>query len=239
MEDQDTVDYFDEYTPRYWENRVNYAIEVINQHAREGEDLLDIGCGVGNVLQHLAQRTPLAPIYGMDVSSRCLAKARETLGCETLLGSIIDDDFVRSIGRQFQYATMMAVLHHLIGRSRTQSRSMAYRAVANALSLVKPGGRLIIIEPVFYPPVVMDALFYVKKFTTRITSRRIPLFGNWNNIGAPVVSFYTNEDLHDMIERAGGSIESERCDELEIKLVQRLAFIRKRFDTTIVIRKVS
>ena len=84
-----------------------------------------------------------------------------------------------------------------------------------------------------------DILFYVKKLTTSITSKRLPLFGNWNNIGAPVVSFYTNERLHDMIERAGGTIESERCDKLEVKLIQRLALISRRFDTTIIVRKGS
>ena len=48
----------------------------------------------------------------------------------------------------------------------------------------------------------MTALFYVKKTVTRITDRRVGLFGYWNNIGAPVVSYYTEPVLEEML-RAG------------------------------------
>jgi hypothetical protein len=130
------------------------------------------------------------------------------------------------------------VLHHLIGRTRRASRERARLALANAVSLVRPGGHVMVIEPVFYPPWVMDVVFHVKRVAVRLTARRLELFDAWNNIGAPVVSYYTNEDLRRMVA------DDPRAEVLELRSVpaylsslQRAAFIRRREDTTLVIRR--
>lgn len=238
MEDRQTVDYFDEHTPEYSVERLKLAIDVINEHAREDSSLVDIGCGVGNLLASVKQQTPLRDLCGIDVSQPCLQKTREAVACETFLGSITDSSFVESIPRKFDFALLMAVLHHLIGRTRKESRLRAEQAVANTLSLLKHGGRLMLIEPVYYPMFMMDLVFHVKKLVTKITSKRIEILGSRNNIGAPVVSYYTNEELASMIEcNDDCGIESEHHDEQRLSLVQRLGLITCRMSTTIIVRK--
>ena len=84
---------------------------------------------------------------GLDVSARCLEQTRERVDAETFLGSVLDRELVDSIGPKYDFAVVAAVLHHLIGDSRRESREHAKLAVANSKRLLKPGGHLIIHEP--------------------------------------------------------------------------------------------
>ena len=140
----------------------------------------------------------------MDVSAKCLEKTAAALGCTTYQGSVFDPGFIRQIDQRFDFAIVAAVLHHLIGPTRNASRSYAQLAVRNAVTLLKPGGHLIVVEPIFYPSLAMDAVFYLKKAVSKVSTKRVPIMGYWNNIGAPVVSYYTNEELASMVSGAAG-----------------------------------
>jgi hypothetical protein len=111
-------------------------------------------------------------------------------------------------------------------------------ALSHAVSLVRPGGHVVVHEPVFYPPWTMDLVFYAKKVAAIVTSRRLEILDQWNNLGAPVVSYYTNEDLRGM------AAADPRADLLDLRSepaylspLQRAAFIRRREDTTLLIRR--
>ena len=74
--------------------------------------------------------------------------------------------------------------------------------------------------------------------------KEIPDFGGAcrlrNNIGAPVVSYYSNEALIDMLERNEDCvIETKRFDRERVTPVMRLGLITRRMDTTIVARKIT
>lgn len=236
--DAGTEAYFDTRTPEYDTARFAPAAEWIRRLRGEDSSLVDVGCGNGTVLAYLRETTGLRRLAGVDVSPRCLAQARDRAGCETHLGSILDAALVGPLEGRFDFAVLGAVLHHLIGRTRGASRERARLALANAVSLVRPGGHVIVIEPVFYPPWVMDVVFHVKKIAATLTSRRLEVFDQWNNLGAPVVSYYTNEELRGMVG------DDPRAEVLELRSVpaylsslQRAAFIRRREDTTLVIRR--
>lgn len=236
--DAGTEAYFDTWTPEYDAARFASAAEWIRRLAGEESTLVDVGCGSGNVLAYLREATGVRRLAGIDVSPRYLEQARERVGCETHLGSILDAGLVEKLGGRFDFAVLGAVLHHLVGRTRRASHERARLALANALSLVSPGGHVIVLEPVFYPPWMMDLVFYVKTIAVKLTSRRLELHDQWNNLGAPVVSYYTNEELQRMVK------DDPRAEVLELRSVpaylsslQRAAFIRRREDTTLVIRR--
>jgi SAM-dependent methyltransferase len=235
--DRATIQYFDDHMHDYSPKRLRSAVNVINSIATPKDLLVDIGCGTGNVLAHLRAQTALRHLCGIDVSLNCLAKAKERSGCDVRQGSVLDLDFVRSIGPRFDFALLSAVLHHLIGRTRRDSRLLAVRALTNSLRLLKPNGVLIVIEPTFSPRLVMDAVFWAKKAVTLITSARIPLGGYWNNIGAPVVSYYSTEEVSEMI-RAAGNTELAECHRVPIRLsrIQSLGLIQSRESATYVVR---
>ncbi len=149
--DAKTEAYFDTWTPEYDAARFAPAAEWIRRLAGEGSTLVDVGCGSGNVLAYLRAETGLRRLAGVDVSPRCLEQARQRVGCETHQGSILDAGLVERLAGRFDFAVLGAVLHHLVGRTRRASRERARLALAHAVSLVRPGGHVIVLEPVFYP----------------------------------------------------------------------------------------
>jgi SAM-dependent methyltransferase len=239
MEEERTIAYFDTNTPEYSVRRMDYALEAINRYSQQGNSLVDIGCGTGNVLELIRDQSGLQDLCGIDVSQNCLLKARERVECDILLGSILDNDCVERMSREFDFALLGAVLHHLVGRNRKESMDYASLAISNSLRLLKHGGYLIVLEPAFYPVLAMDIVFCIKKLITSVTSGRVQILGTWNNIGAPVVSYYTNEQLVAMIECTGRcQIVEMECKDLRIDPLWRLALITRRTDTTIVAKKV-
>src|SRR5688500_3448048 len=175
--DEATIDYFDSHVPEYSVERFDRAVDFIRRTAQPGSALIDIGCGTGNTVEYLREATPIAEMAGLDVSARSLELLRERVpGCETYEGSILDPVLLSSIEKRFDFAVLGAILHHLIAPTRTRSRRLAEQAMQNTLGLLKPGGHVIVIEPVYYPSLAMDVLFYVKKAVSAVNGgRRVPI----------------------------------------------------------------
>lgn len=195
MKDTATERYFDEYIPEYHAVRFRRIVDVINSRCQPGASLVDVGCGTGNILHYIKENTSVDKFSGIDVSKNCLTRVNERMICETMLGSVLDGALVESLEGKYDFAIMGALLHHLVGKNRKQSRNYARQSLSNAISLLKRGGCLFISEPVFSPSSAMSTLFYIKKFVTRFTSKRVGLFSKWANLGMPVVSFYTWKEL--------------------------------------------
>lgn len=240
MKDENTIEYFDKNIPEYPLYRFNYTVKVINRCSCEDSSLVDIGCGTANMLEFLRKETPIQDLCGIDVSQNCLLKTQKRVSCETFLGSILDNNFIERIPRRFDFAILGAVLHHLVGKTRKKSKEYALLAISNSLTLLENGGYLIIFEPTFYPSISMDIVFYLKKLITKITSKRVQILGEWNNIGAPIVSYYTNEELLEMIGYINHcQIVDKEIKEHDLNFLWRLAGITRRTDTTIVVRKIK
>jgi SAM-dependent methyltransferase len=204
-----TVSYFDNHIHSYPPRRLRFIVRVLNRFAEPNQSLVDIGCGVGNVLAFLKEQTQLS-LCGIDASQACLKKAAETACCETILGSITDDEFVLRVNRIFDYAILAAVLHHVVGPTRRESRALAIKAIDNSFRLLKPGGMLFILEPTFTPKIMMDLVFWIKRGVTTLTSERVGIAGSrWNNIGAPVVSYYASDELKNLIPADAPIIDNE------------------------------
>ncbi|MBD0293408.1 MAG: class I SAM-dependent methyltransferase [Jiangellaceae bacterium] len=197
--DPDTAAYFDDHTHEYSVGRLRRAVEFIRQHRTPDATLVDIGCGTGNVLAHIKRHTDLHAVVGLDVSERSLQITREQVGAEVHLASVLDDSTVERFGERFDFAIMAAVLHHLVEPTRRRSLHTAFHGVHNAVRLVRPGGYLIVIEPTFTPSAPLTALFWTKTLLSKLFHRRLALGSYWNNVGAPVVSYYSRDHVLAMV----------------------------------------
>ena len=232
--DAKTVRYFDDHAPEYSVDRLSFAAAAIARRAEPGQSLVDLGCGAGNTLAHLLRETPVTDVLGLDVSETLLERCRETVGCPVQLASIVDPDLPQVVGRRFDFAVVAAVLHHLIGPTRTRSRAYARAAVRNALALLEPGGHLVVVEPVFAPRLAMDGVFYVKQAISSITTRRVFVGEHyWTNFGAPVVSYYGNEELEAMLESEGARVVER---DIVPEPMGRLNMVLSKTNTTLVAR---
>ena len=241
MEDKATVAYFDEHTPEYADYRLDHALSWIKRISGPDTTLCDVGCGVGNILELIGTETNVKRTCGVDVSASCLARTLARAACaETRCGSILDAEFVTGIGRRFDIVLLAAVLHHLVGKTRGESKRLARAAVENSLKLLRDGGHLIVVEPTFSPAAAMSLVFWVKKIITTITGRRVGIFDTWNNIGAPVVSYLTTAELVALLASGPDCrIDDVHEEECTVNLLMRFAMISKRSDTTVVVRKVG
>jgi 2-polyprenyl-3-methyl-5-hydroxy-6-metoxy-1,4-benzoquinol methylase len=235
MDDEATTAYFERHVHDYGPQRFRFATDEIRKRVSPGSTLIDVGCGTGTLLALLESETGISDLTGMDVSANALAVADRRATCGTFRASILDPDLAASIPRRFDFVVMAAVLHHLVARSRHRSRDLAATALRQALELLAEDGRLVIVEPTFAPRWAMSLVFFVKRQVSRFTSGRIEILGQWNNIGAPVVSYYYSPDeLRELAMQAGAEVADLHNVEAKLRLLPRLLGISRWWETTLI-----
>lgn len=231
--DEKTQAYFDNFVPHYRPERFDFAINFLNQLPTENLSLLDIGCGDGATLAMIKQSTGIRQLTGLDISPNYLAKARNSVNCETIEGSILDDKVAEKLQGKYDICTLGAVIHHLIGNTRRESRELGSLCVKNAMRLLRPGGRLIIFEPTYTPKLMMDLVFWIKKTCVRFTGHRIEILRSWANLGEPVVSYYTPQEL----DRFIGDCQECKIEFQQVIDQRRFGFLLTRRGIGVIVQK--
>ena len=120
----------------YWNHNVAFHRRIVRDAALRGGSALDVGCGDGLLLAHLA--TVCRCVVGLDPDVQVVARARRRLEqnpqAEVLLDDVMDPDLPQRIGT-FETVSCVATLHHL----------PLEPAMARLSELVAPGGRLIVV----------------------------------------------------------------------------------------------
>jgi 2-polyprenyl-3-methyl-5-hydroxy-6-metoxy-1,4-benzoquinol methylase len=237
-DDQATVEYFEQHAHDYSASRLRPAVAFVKKHMSHDASLIDIGCGSGNVLAHIARTTRISNLVGLDVSERCVELTRQKVAAEVYRASVLDVATVDRFRGRFDFAVLAAVLHHLVGPTRRRSQHAASQAVSNAIQLVKPGGYLIVMEPTFTPAAPVFALFWAKTMLAKIFRRRLPVGDYWNNIGAPVVSYYSSNQVVAMLRSSAGA-EVVQVENIPQQLSTLADLLVSKSNTTIVARRAT
>jgi len=124
------------------ERRADY---IVSQFTKPGAtDILEIGCGMGIMANMLAHKTE-AKILGVDLCKPFIISAKNNFKHQRLSFEIMDfnkaEDFS---GQRFDYIVGNGILHHLYPELGN--------ALTNIRNLLKPGGKMIFLEPNIYNP---------------------------------------------------------------------------------------
>lgn len=201
-DEQHNQEYFDAHLHEYSSKRIKGVAREIELllHGRTNISICDVGSGTGSNLHKLKDQLNTSRCVAFDISKKSLEKISERYPMiETKQLSILDEGELTKYVETFDVVLLAAVLHHLVGSTPRESVNHAKAGLHNALSLVKPGGLLIVLEPVFSPSWAMKILFYIKKMLTSVSNRRVAIGGYWNNIGAPLVMMYSESQVTSMI----------------------------------------
>ncbi|MDR3477105.1 MAG: methyltransferase domain-containing protein [Gammaproteobacteria bacterium] len=103
-----------------------------------GQKVLDIGCGTGNIIEYL----PEVEYLGIDASLEYVQKARHRFAHRGTFQHVGVKDLSLPGKKDFDIALAIGVLHHI-------SDEEAFNLFCLAKSALKPGGRLIAVEPCY------------------------------------------------------------------------------------------
>lgn len=130
-------------------SKVHSSYEVVLDRAARAPVtcVVDLGCGAGDFLVAIAQRTRARKVVGVDVLPEACDLARATLAtieasAEVICGNISGlENLLGSYARKADLVTALFVLHELIGKSPGVEQ-----ALLAIKRLLRPGGRLLLLE---------------------------------------------------------------------------------------------
>lgn len=202
--------YFDRFVPTYDEERVVFIADDLAARGGPSLKVADLGCGDGAMLAYLREKAGVQDTLGVDPSPAYIDSARERSGGEFQVGSVLDEQTLRSWRDSYDAVILVAVLHHLVGRTRRTSFAHVRTALENALGMLAPGGRLYVFEPTHEPQVAMFGAYWAKNVLMPLVgNRRVEVGKGWINFGAPLVSYLTRSQLRSAVADAGGAIVEE------------------------------
>jgi 2-polyprenyl-3-methyl-5-hydroxy-6-metoxy-1,4-benzoquinol methylase len=109
-----------------------------NEHirAREGQRLLDVGCGPADILRHL----PRVDYTGFDANPDYIATASTNYGSDRVRFHCqrVSDEVISTQG-EFDIVLAIAILHHIDDAEAEHLFRLAYAAL-------RPGGRLVTLD---------------------------------------------------------------------------------------------
>lgn len=127
-------------------------LRFINDHVRPapGDAILDIGCGPGDILRYL----PDVSYWGFDVSAAYIDRAIRTYGKRgNFHCGVLTAEHLKEMP-SFDIVTASGVLHHLDDKTALEVVHLALRAL-------KPGGRLVTVDPCLVPRQNLIARFLI------------------------------------------------------------------------------
>jgi 2-polyprenyl-3-methyl-5-hydroxy-6-metoxy-1,4-benzoquinol methylase len=171
------------YLWRTYDRRLSEVIALV----RPGLRVLEIGCGIGSDLHWLALRG--ARVAGIDVKSEWTEAAKElTKHVRATLGPVSVEirrvNLLDMPNEQYDLIYMKDTFHHLEPREQI---------VQKIVSLLAPGGKVVIVEPNAWNPAIQFKMFRIRGFKTIIdkvdkaTGEHF-VYGNERLVTGPVIS---------------------------------------------------
>lgn len=173
-----------------------YILTLLGGLNCQGKKVLEIGCGAGSDLVHLARKGAL--VTGIDLSSKSVALARKHCRCFGVKAKLLsaDAEHLPFKDNSFGVVYSMGVLHHTPG---------IQNAISEVYRVLEPGGEAIVMLyhknfltywlKLFLCRWLLTGKFLVNKFERTVNDLEYP--------GCPWVKLYSKNDALRMFKSAG------------------------------------
>jgi ubiquinone/menaquinone biosynthesis C-methylase UbiE len=114
--------------------------KIVAEHVRPatGDEILDLGCGPGELLTHIPEEVQYT---GIDINPQYIARARERHGTRATF-HVGDASRLALLDERFDLVLAIAVLHHL-------DDEQSERLMRDAGTLLKSSGRFVSLDAVY------------------------------------------------------------------------------------------
>jgi SAM-dependent methyltransferase len=168
--------------------------------------LLDVGCGDGTFIKSLINAGMRAEFLATDISFTMSNMARINLRLNRT-EILVADAFNIPInaGKRFDVIHIAFLLHHLIGKTRAESKNLARKLISTLIGMVSENGTLIV-EEVYYnsyflPRLTSSIIFYITKLLSFIHFDSIHITNNYKP--GLQVNFFSQFELEELLRDYG------------------------------------
>lgn len=172
--------------------RARRIIEELNP--KNGEKLIDLGCGTGYYLFLLSNLGVSLRLTGLDNNQKAMGEARESLSSKNIKFVFGDLHRMPFKNESFDKAVMSEVLEHLENDQRV---------LEEVLRILKPGGILVVSTPSINYPFFWDPINWLlyHLFSSHIKN------GFFSGIWSGHLRLYDLESLKKKFEKVGFKVE--------------------------------
>ena len=186
--------------------------EFVQDYVKEGDKILDFGCGNGRFLEMLKNKRQ--EYFGVDVSQKLIDIAKEKYAKEGIsFQKISSSDILPFPDNFFNKVVSVSVFHHF-------PEKYAEKMVAELWRIINSDGIIIIsvwnlwqrkyLKYIFSPIVIIKKIFQKKEFKgLGIKDGFIPFKDNQGNVFNRYHHAYSKRDLKKIFEKSG--FEIEKC----------------------------
>lgn len=174
--------------------RARKIIENINP--KEGERIIDLGCGTGYYLFLLSNLGIKLNLTGFDYNSKAINEAKDLLNVKKMKFFTGDLHNIPFENKSFDKAVMSEVLEH-VGNDQ--------KVLKEVYRILKPNGVLVISVPSINYPFLWDPINYILQhfFSTHIKT------GFFSGLWSGHLRLYSLSELRKKIKKADFTIEVE------------------------------
>lgn len=124
---------------------------------KNGQRILDIGCGPGNLIVEIKKRAPKSHVTGLDVDPEILGIAKGKFQIYNIDADIVEESASEMpfVNNRFDVVTSTLMIHHLDHKERKQMMQEVYR-------VLKPRGKFFLYD--FHSPKNIFVKLLIKFF---------------------------------------------------------------------------